>query len=406
MPNPRTAKVGRPHLARDNQQWVFDYIVKETGGVYHWWSGGSEGGAPGAKSHAMISKQLGKMAQRTEALAEVELAAGHRRSALELYVAASRLFLKGQHPIFELNDEKRFLYAGLERCYARVRELAPYRIERIEIPWNGTTVAGYLHLNPGLERGPLLFHIPGSDTTCESTPDPTDNRAHLRGFHVFSFDGPGQGQSNMLGIKLTADNYEQAASAALDVLLQRPEIDPARVAVFGTGMGGYWAVRFAAHDHRIAAVATKSSYAEKYYVLHEDSPRYAQLFAFLTQSQTEEELDAVMGDMTLDGYMGQIACPTLLAIGEYDHRDPIDEVYGLFDQMTAPGELWVFADQFHKTKLSGGSDTTSNMMLDWLVDRLAGAPMPNAGEVLYLEPGGTGPNSPRVARQRHWFDPA
>jgi dipeptidyl aminopeptidase/acylaminoacyl peptidase len=404
MPNPASARPGRPHLQRDNQQWIFDYLVKETGAVYHWWSDG-EGSLPkGVRSHAMISKQTGKQAQRVEALAKVEEAAGHLHTALDLYFSATKLYLRAQHPIFELNDEKRFLYDGIQRCYDKVRALNAYPIERIDVPWEGTEISGYLHLAPGVGKGPLLFYIPGSDTTAESTPDPTNNLPHLRGLHVFTMDGPGQGRSNMRGIRLTADNYERAASAVLDALVQRPEIDADKVVVYGGGYGGYWAMRFAAHDHRIAAAATKSSYTDNYYMLNEDSPRYAQLFAFLTQSTTEEEMATVMDEMTLDETVGEIACPTLMVTGEYDHRDPIEEVYRLFDGLGVPGELWVFADQFHRSKLVGGGDTVYNLMIDWLVDRLAGAPQRNKGEVLYLESGGAGPNDPKADRKRRWFE--
>ena len=43
--------------------------------------------------------------------------------------------------------------------------------------------------------------------------------------------------------------------------------------------------------------------------------------------------------------------------------------------------------------------------LEWLVDRLAGRPQPNSGEVVWVEPG-TSPNDPNAARKRRWFDTA
>ena len=64
----------------------------------------------------------------------------------------------------------------------------------------------------------LLY--PGLDTLKEAWPHPFFNAAHQRGMHVLSFDGPGQAESNLRGIRLTADNYEDAASTALDYLQQ------------------------------------------------------------------------------------------------------------------------------------------------------------------------------------------
>jgi hypothetical protein len=36
----------------------------------------------------------------------------------------------------------------VRRCYDQVITLAPYRIEHVDIPWNGTLVSGNLHLCP------------------------------------------------------------------------------------------------------------------------------------------------------------------------------------------------------------------------------------------------------------------
>src|SRR5262249_37098614 len=227
-----------------------------------------------------------------------------------------------------------------------------------------SVVSGYLHVCPDVGRAPLLFYMPGCDTTCESSPNPIDNLVHRRGMHVFSFDGPGLGQSNMRGIRLTEDNFERAATAALDVLVARPEIDAGQVVTYGGGMGSYWAMRFAAADQRLRAAATKSSYSDKYFIMNEDSPRYKRLFAFLTQSTTEADLDAVTAAMNLEDHMERIRCPILMLTGEYDHRDPLEEVYRLFDKAGAPKELWVFADQFHQLRFGGDVDVY-DVMLDW-----------------------------------------
>jgi hypothetical protein len=402
MPAPEHQRRGRPHLARDSQQWIFDYVIAQSGLTYHWWSQGRSLPTE-VRSHAMISKHLGRRALALEAEAADLHAGGDRRAALNAYFRACEGFLRAQHPVFEVNDEKRFLYDGLQRCYEQVRSLAAYRIERVDVEWEGVLVGGWLHLHPELDHAPLLFYVPGCDTTCEASPDPADVPEHARGWHVFSFDGPGLGRSNMRGISLTADNFERAASAVLSALLMRPEVDAARVMVYGGGQGSHWAMRFGAHDPRLIALATKSTYSPLYYLMNEDSPRYKQLFAFLTQSSTEEELDAVLQAMTLDGYAGRIGCPVLMASGEYDLRDPVDEVFSIFDQLTVPAELWLFADQFHRLRFAGGQGVYS-AMLDWLEDRLKGTALPSENNVLYIEPGATGPSGDGVSRKRRWYE--
>jgi dienelactone hydrolase len=403
---------GRAPLARDNQQWMLDYLIQETGKVFHF-QGEGRGGLPrSVRSHAMISKHLGLQARRTEALARAEAEAGHPETALDFYYKATVQYVGAQHVVFQLNDEKRHLYDGLRRCYDQVIALAPYRIEHVDIPWGDTVVSGNLHLCPGKERAPLVFYIPGCDITKEGWPHPFWNQAHQRGMHAFSFDGPGQGESNMRGIRLTADNYEQAASAALDYLVQRPEIDADRIGVYGISFGSFWGMRLAAHDSRVWALAAPAaSYGDKHILMDLESPRWKQLFAFLTQSHTESELDASIDAMTLDGYAERIACPVLMAAGEYDPRSPLEEVYRVFDQLTAPAELWVFADQHHMPAFGGGGGEAAmswaaplhGAMCDWLRDRLAGKPLAHQGQVVYVEPNSAGPNSPNASLKRAWY---
>ena len=72
MPHSETQVAGRARLARDSQQWVLDYLVQETGKVFHF-QGEGRGNLPRAvRSHSMISKHVGQSARRLEALARTE----------------------------------------------------------------------------------------------------------------------------------------------------------------------------------------------------------------------------------------------------------------------------------------------------------------------------------------------
>jgi pimeloyl-ACP methyl ester carboxylesterase len=389
-------------------------MIQETGKPFHFQIEGRGRIPKSVKRHAMISKHMGKSAQRMERLAAEEDGAGHPITALNRYFEAASLYAHAQHAILELNDEKRFLHAAMLRCYDRMRELSPYAIERVDIEWDGTTVTGYLHLLDEQPR-PLVFYIPGVDQTKEMFPHPLLNQAHLRGMNVFNFDGPGQGESNMRGIKLTATNYEEAASAALSHLLERPEVDASRIGVDALSFGSHWGVRFAATDHRIKALAAPwASYCEKYHLVDEESPRYKQLFAYLTGADDEFELDAIMAEMSVRELVPSIECPTLLMAGEFDPRSPIEELYEIFDELNCPKEMWIFADLFHAvsmSKPSGGGggvnwqQDTHEMAFDWLVDRFEGKPLANEGEVVWIEPtSGNGAYAAKPTHKRHWYE--
>ena len=411
MPSPASAKKGKPHLHRDNQQWFFDWMVKETGKTFHFQPDGRGRFPRTVRSHNMIAKHVGMAAKKSERLAQAEAEAGHKETAMELYYQAALQYVDAQHVVFETGDEKRFLHGGVIRCYDKVRELAPYRIEHVDVPWNGTVVSGNLHLAPGDSPKPLIFYVPGCDQTKEAWPHPYYNQALQRGMHVFSFDGPGQGESNLRGIRLTDDNYEDAAGAAIDYLMKRKEVDAKKIGVYALSFGSFWGMRIAAKNRNVAAAAAPwASFVDKYYLMTEESPRYKQLFAYLTQSSSEAELDAVWQKMTMEGLMDKITCPTLIVTGEYDPRAPVDEVYRLFDQMKAPAELWVLPDQHHngsitqKGRSSVWEADIHAFVCDWMRERFNGVPVKHPGKSLWVDPAGAGPNAPEVSYKRRWFD--
>jgi dipeptidyl aminopeptidase/acylaminoacyl peptidase len=403
------ASRGRARLRRDGQQWSFDRAIQDSGRVFHFQHPGRGKLPPTVKMHAMISKHVGRQGQRLERIAKAEADAGHDLTAVEFYFDAAVAYANAQHTVFALNDEKRFLHGGLLRCYDEIRRLAPVRIEHVDIAWRDTVVSGNLHLAPGDEPAPLIFFIPGCDMTKEMVPHPLYNFATQRGMHLFVFDGPGQGESNLRGIKLTRDNYEDAASTALTKLIARPEVDGDRVALYSLSFGSYWGARFAATDDRLAANALVwASICDKYHLFEEESPRYKQLFAFLTGLDTEAELDEFIAGMRLDDLLPRISAPTLLTVGEYDPRSPVEEVYELYDLIEAPAQLWVFADQHHGSNIRG-SDANQwyadhhSTTADWLRERLSGKPIDAPGETLYIEPASLSPSDPQVARRRQWF---
>lgn len=381
-------------LRRDAQQWAYDLTVKETGKVFHF-QGDGRGWLPrSVRQHDMISKHVGQIALRLESLAREAEDAGHPETALELWFEAAGTYANAQHVIFANNEGKRALHGRSIRCYDRVRELAPYPIERLEIPWDGGTAYANLHLLPDGRKAPCVVFIPGCDMTKEMYPYPLANQALQRGMHIISVDGPGQGECNLDGTRLEAANYERAMSAVIDVLERRPEVDADTIGVYGMSFGSFWAVQTVAHDHRPRACAASwLSICDKHHLLNVESPRYKQLFAYLTGAGSEAELDAIAAAMTVDDRLGDVACPTLLTVGEYDPRSPLEEVLELYDRMSCERELWVHADQHHMCTVSGRAEVsergiwnldTYSWTLDWLRDRFAGKPVARSGEVLYL----------------------
>ena len=399
-----------PRLQRDRQQWIYDYIVQETGKVFHWDEEGRE--LPKSiQSHGQISKHLGRIAQRYEKIAAEEEAAGHTETAMELYFRAANTFAGAQHPVLETNDEKRYLHGRSLANYDKVIEYAPYPIERVEIPWEGVELQCNFHMLPGKPTAPTVIFIPGCDMTKEMFPDPRVVEAHLRGMHMLVVDGPGQGMSNLRNIKLTHDNYERAMLGVVDYLETRDEVQSDAITFYAISMGSFWGLQVAASgDPRVKAVAGPwASYIDKYFILDTFSPRYKQLFGYLTGAGSEEELDEIVGKMTVSGREADIKCPVLLTVGEYDSRSPSELIYDFYHKINAPKELWVYEDRYHQARLFEGGmarNDTHLFALDWLRDALAGKFPAGHDRQLYLRSSGGGPNGDATHGKdaQHWWE--
>lgn len=83
---------------------------------------------------------------------------------------------------------------------------------------------------------------------------------HDAGYSVMTFDTPSCANPP----KRTSLGYTEIKNvqAALDIMSQRPEVDPDRIGIFGFSMGGATAIMTAARDERIKAVVASGNYAD------------------------------------------------------------------------------------------------------------------------------------------------
>jgi pimeloyl-ACP methyl ester carboxylesterase len=356
---------------RDNQQWVLDYLVRATGRSILF--DHKERRYPeNITSYRMIPKHLAMSAKHKEELARCADAAGHRQTALELYFAAVHDYHEAQHVIFQDdNAQKISYYDALTHCYDRIIELAHYPIERIEVPWEGHSISCLLHLLPDRKPAPTIFFVPGMDMIKEMYPKAVDNAFLKRGMNCVVMDGPGQGISNFRKIRVTDDNYERAASAVIDYMVTRPEIDPKKIAVCGVSMGSHWGMRIAALDKSVVAVATASStYGSKLPIFDTASPRFKQVFMYMSGIHDEAAFDAMAERMTCLGYGSKIHCPTLMVVGEYDQLCFLEDSIALYNEVAGPTEMWLLLDESHQIfNLEGlGGFDVMPYMADWITD--------------------------------------
>ncbi len=375
--------------ARENQTWILDYLVAQTG-KSHTFDYPDRAYPASIRRYAMIPKHMAKIGHAAEGRAAAEAALGHRETALHLYYRAAMAFRSAQHAIRRDNDPiKIALYERLLACYGQVIALAPHPIERVEVPWGGVSLPALFHRAPGPGRAPCVLFLPGMDMIKEFIPEPFANHFLQRGMHVLSLDGPGMGESNLRKIWVTDDNFERAVSAAVDYLLQRSDVDPDAVGLLGVSMGSFWGARAAAYERRLAAcVLAESTFGDKADIFERASPQFKDQFMYMSGLEDEESFDAMAERMTTAGYGARIRCPTLVVAGEFDPLCSLEEARRFFDEIPAPKELWALEDEFHfwvNTPLAGlGGLSFLPWAADWLQDALRGALPPDHQRVVYV----------------------
>ncbi|BCA94691.1 alpha/beta hydrolase [Legionella antarctica] len=128
-------------------------------------------------------------------------------------------------------------------------------VEQVAIPFQGTTLPGYLYLNnssPNIPK-PLLIDTGGGDGTKEESYFSTAAEALKRGIHCLNFEGPGQGSVLRLNKIPFISDWDRVIEKVIDFVIQRPEIDQSRIFLIGRSFGGYLAARAVTKEKRVAA---------------------------------------------------------------------------------------------------------------------------------------------------------
>jgi dienelactone hydrolase len=196
------------------------------------------------------------LADRVAGIADAAAAQQHEVSAREAYLRAATYYATVLTSVDGVKDPETVqqqAFAQHRRCFdAYVERLDPPGI-KVEIPYEHTTMPGYL-FDPSADapaRGVIVLNN-GSDGAVTSMLAMA-KAACQRGYTALTFDGPGQ-QSMLFdqGIAFRAD-WEHVISPVVDFLLERPDVDPTHLVLYGVSQAGYWVPRALGSEHRFAA---------------------------------------------------------------------------------------------------------------------------------------------------------
>jgi dipeptidyl aminopeptidase/acylaminoacyl peptidase len=207
---------------------------------------------------------------------------------------------------------------AVSSLYAAHKHLDP-TAERLEVPLDGAVMVGNLRRPPAADRAPLVFLLPGLDSTKEEF-FYWEEVFLKRGLATLSLDGPGQGETGY-STAIRAD-YEAAVAAVLDQLAGRKDLDMTHVGVVGVSLGGYYAPRVAAFEPRIkAAVPIGGPY--NFGECWDQLPSLTRE-TYQHHSGSKDQAEARNHAFTLDlaPVLGRIKQPMLVVFGKLDRLIP------------------------------------------------------------------------------------
>jgi 2,6-dihydroxypseudooxynicotine hydrolase len=300
-----------------------------------------------------------------ERLGEAALTAGHRLSAGEHLTRAGVYYHFAKFLFVDRPEEMRAAHLKSVMCRGRALSLIDPPGERVEIPYEGRTLAGILRKPKGVARPPCVVMAMGLDSAKEEM-DAYERVFLERGLATLAFDGPGQGEAEY-HFPIRGD-YEVPVRAVVDWLERRADIDALHLGLWGVSLGGYYATRAAAFERRIKAVIALSGpydWGEAW-----DGLPGLTRAAFRVRSHAagDEEARAVAATLTLKDAAHRIACPLYIVAGRLDRLVPAAHAERLAAEAKGKTTLLMIEDGNHVANNRAYRYRTQSA--DWMAERL------------------------------------
>jgi 2,6-dihydroxypseudooxynicotine hydrolase len=329
-------------------------------------------------------REWGSTAEEYERLARRAEDEGHPVTAGGAWRRAALCWHWGKYVFVDHPDEMRAAHDRTVDCYRRGAGTLTPSAQRVEIPYVGTSLAGYLRVpatgQPAAgeptasqppatqprttQPPPVVIMVPGLDSVKEEL-QATAEYFLARGLATLAIDGPGQGEAEYeLPIEPA---YEQVATAVADFLGGREDIDPDRIGLMGVSLGGYYAARCAAYEPRLrAAVALAGPFR---FDLDWDTrpPQSRATFQRRSGTSSPEEARQRAAALTLEQAAPEITIPLLVVHGQLDRMVLAQQAERLAAE--APGaELVMYPGGNHG--VTNQPYESRSMMADWLAAHL------------------------------------
>lgn len=237
--------------------------------------------------------------------------------------------------------------------------------ERVEVPYEGRTLAGILRKPAGVERAPVVMMAVGLDSTKEEG-DAYEMPFLARGMATLIFDGPGQGEGQY-DFAIRGD-YEAAVKAVADFVERRGDVDGKRLGMWGVSLGGYYAPRAAAYEKRIKACIALGGPFDWGAAWDGLPDLTREAFRVRSHCATQDEARKHAATLSLVGVAQNITCPIYIVNGRHDRIVPAADAERLAREVKGPATLMMIEDGNHIA--TNRAYRWRSQSADWMKERL------------------------------------
>ncbi|KAH8696106.1 Alpha/Beta hydrolase protein [Talaromyces proteolyticus] len=223
-----------------------------------------------------------KAADRAVTNAQNSLAKGNTSGARDAFLRASNYyrtaeFYRRENP-FDDDVSKELAELSSAMFFAGA-ELMPWTLEKVNIPYQTTTLPGIFIRPKAKSSRPAATVIVngGYDSTKEEVGLSCAASMLELGFNVLCFDGPGQGDALRQQKLVFRYDWEKVVTPVIDYVITHPDVDQSKIVLYGMSMGGYLVARAAAFEHRAAAIVLNDGVYDFGSAFRRESPALAKL---------------------------------------------------------------------------------------------------------------------------------
>jgi dipeptidyl aminopeptidase/acylaminoacyl peptidase len=321
----------------------------------------------------------GALASADERQAELDVQAGHRRSAGVRYLRAAEYRLSGERQM-PPGSAKLATYTKALSSFTKAIELTPIPLERVEIDSPDGILPGYIIPAQTGTPAPIVIFYSGFDVVKEMLYGFIRDEFANRGISCLVVDTPGVGEPLRLRNVPSRPDYEVPTAAIVDYLETRPDVDASRIGLMGISLGGYYAPRGAAFTPRIKAVVAWGAmwdygaiWRKRVATQSIATPTPHFQLPWVMGTKTMEEALERVKDFSLADALPYLKQPFLIVHGEHDLGIPLEDAQKAFNAAgSADKTLRVF------TIAEGGAehcnadepDPARQLIADWFAQRL------------------------------------